>query len=47
MTKADGTEVTVKLDKSFKVTAVENGMGKGDTKPSGQPGSSTRPTGAA
>jgi hypothetical protein len=43
MTKADGTEVTVKLDKSFKVTAVEDGMGKGDPKPNG----STRPTGAA
>jgi uncharacterized membrane protein YkoI len=47
MTKADGTEVTVKLDKSFKVTAVESGMGKGDPKPSGQPGSATRPSGAA
>jgi hypothetical protein len=30
MTKADGTEVTVKFDKSYKVTAVESGMGKGD-----------------
>ena len=30
MTKADGTEVTVKLDESFTVTAVENGMGQGD-----------------
>jgi uncharacterized membrane protein YkoI len=47
MTKADGTEVTVKLDKNFKVTAVESGMGKGDPKASGQPGGSTRPTGAA
>ena len=44
MTKADGTEVTVKLDKSFKVSAVEDGMGKGDPKPSGQQGG---PAGAA
>ena len=28
MTKADGTEVTVKFDKNLKVTAVEAGMGK-------------------
>jgi uncharacterized membrane protein YkoI len=47
MTKADGTEVSVKLDKNFKVTAVETGMGKGDPKPSGQPGSATGTTGAA
>jgi uncharacterized membrane protein YkoI len=40
MTKADGTEVTVKLDKNFKVTAVETGMGKGDPAPSGQSGGS-------
>jgi uncharacterized membrane protein YkoI len=40
MTKADGTEVTVKLDKSFKVTAVEDGMGKGDPKPTGEQGGS-------
>jgi hypothetical protein len=26
MTKSDGTQVTVKLDASFKVTSVENGM---------------------
>ena len=38
MTKADGTEVTVKLNKSFTVTAVEAGMGKGDPRPSGQQG---------
>lgn len=38
MTKSDGTEVTVKLDKNFKVTAVEDGMGKGDPQPSGQQG---------
>jgi hypothetical protein len=29
MTKADGTLVTVKFDKSFKVTAIQNGMGAG------------------
>jgi hypothetical protein len=28
MTRADGTQVTVKFDKSFKVTGVEDGMGK-------------------
>jgi hypothetical protein len=30
MTKADGSEVTVKFDKNLKVTGVEAGMGKGD-----------------
>jgi len=29
MTKADGTHVTVKFNKSFAVTAVQNGMGAG------------------
>jgi hypothetical protein len=29
MTKADGTHVTVKFDKSLKVTAVQDGMGAG------------------
>lgn len=43
MTKADGTEVTVKLNKSFTVRAVESGMGKGDQKLSGRPGGSTSP----
>ena len=33
MTKADGTEATVKFDKNLKVTAVEAGMGKGDPAP--------------
>jgi hypothetical protein len=33
MTKSDGTLVTVKMDKSFAVTAVEDGMGKGDPRP--------------
>ncbi len=37
MTKADGTEVTVKFDKNLKVTGVEAGMGKGDPAPAGQP----------
>jgi uncharacterized membrane protein YkoI len=30
MTKADGTEVTVKFDKNLAVTKVETGMGAGD-----------------
>jgi hypothetical protein len=34
MTKADGTEVTVKFDKNLHVTGVESGMGKGDPRPS-------------
>ncbi len=38
MTKADGTEVTVKLDKSFAVTKIETGMGSGDPAPAGRPG---------
>ncbi len=29
MTKSDGSEVTVKLDKNFKVLRVEEGMGRG------------------
>jgi len=29
LTKADGSEVTVKLDSSFKVTATESGFGSG------------------
>ena len=37
MTKADGTLVTVKMDKNFSVTGVEDGMGKGDPMPSGAP----------
>ena len=37
MTKADGTLVTVKMDKDFNVTAVEDGMGKGDPRPPGAP----------
>ena len=30
LTRADGTHVTVKFDKSFKVTSIQNGMGAGD-----------------
>ena len=36
MTRADGTLVTVKFDKNLAVTAVENGMGKGDPAPTGK-----------
>lgn len=36
MTKSDGTLLTVKLDSSFAVTGVEDGMGKGDPAPTGQ-----------
>jgi uncharacterized membrane protein YkoI len=35
MTKADGTEVTVKLDANFAVIEVQDGMGKGDPAPAG------------
>lgn len=35
MTKADGTEVTVKFDQNLKVTKVESGMGSGDPAPDG------------
>ena len=38
MTKADGTEVTVKFDKNLNVTGVETGMGKGDPMTGGPPG---------
>jgi len=33
MKKADGTLVTVKLDKNFKLVKVEDGMGLGDPRP--------------
>lgn len=33
MTKADGSEVTVKFDKNLAVTQVESGMGAGDPAP--------------
>ncbi|MCU1656869.1 MAG: hypothetical protein JWO57_1525 [Pseudonocardiales bacterium] len=36
MTKADGSQVTVKFDKSLNVTKVETGMGTGDPAPAGQ-----------
>jgi bacteriocin-like protein len=35
MKKADGTLVTVKFDKDLNLTAVEDGMGKGDPAPAG------------
>jgi hypothetical protein len=44
MTKADGTEVTVKFDKNLNVTAVETGMGNGDPM-SGHPGGPGGPGG--
>ena len=51
MTKADGTEVTVKLDADFAVTGVEDGMGTGDPAPKGGPGggapNGTAPNGTA
>ena len=37
MTKSDGAPVTVKLDKDFNVTKVEDGMGMGDPRPAGAP----------
>jgi hypothetical protein len=52
MTKADGTHVTVKFNKSFAVTAVQNGMGAGGPgRPAGGmgpggPGGPGRPDGA-
>lgn len=50
MTKADGTRVTVKLDKNLTVTAVEDGMGKGDPAPAagpaGGPGAPPAPSGS-
>jgi hypothetical protein len=36
MTKADGTEVTVKFDKNLAVTKVETAMGTGDPAPAGK-----------
>jgi len=41
LTKADGTQVTVKFDQSFKVTAIQNGMGAGG--PGGPGGGPVRP----
>jgi hypothetical protein len=45
MTKADGTHVTVKFDKSFKVTAIQSGMGAGG--PGGPGGAGGPGSGAA
>lgn len=36
MTKADGSEATVKFDKNLAVTKVETGMGTGDPAPAGK-----------
>ena len=47
MTKADGSLVTVKFDKNLAVTAVEDGMGKGDAAPAGGPQGGTAPSGQA
>jgi hypothetical protein len=41
MQKSDGSPVTVKFDKSLNVTAVEDGMGKGDPTPPGAAAPST------
>jgi hypothetical protein len=35
MQKSDGSLVTVKFDKNLNITAVEDGMGKGDPMPAG------------
>jgi hypothetical protein len=40
MTKSDKTPVTVKLDKNFNVTAIQNGMGSGGPGAHGATGSS-------
>jgi hypothetical protein len=37
MTKSDGTQVTVKFDKTLTVTSIEDGLGKGDPAPAGGP----------
>ena len=37
LTKADGSLVTVKFDKSLAVIKVESGMGQGDPRPAGAP----------
>lgn len=45
MTKADGSQVTVKFDKNLNVTKVETGMGQGDPAPAN--GAGGVPNGAA
>ena len=48
MTKADGTRVTVKFDKSFAVTSIEDGMGADGHGGPGGPGDGiASPSGAA
>jgi hypothetical protein len=44
MTKADGTHVTVKFDKSLKVTVIQSGMGAGGPGGPGGPASGTAPS---
>jgi hypothetical protein len=43
VTKADGSLVTVKFDKSLAVIREEAGMGKGDPAPAGAPGPGSTP----
>ncbi|MDT4926697.1 MAG: hypothetical protein QOG01_4410 [Pseudonocardiales bacterium] len=47
MTKADGTEVTVKFDKNLAITKTESGMGAGDPAPAGGHGPGQRPNGTS
>ncbi|MDQ1538339.1 MAG: hypothetical protein QOE58_2732 [Actinomycetota bacterium] len=52
MTKADGTHVTVKFDRNFKVTAIQQGMGAGGHGrdghgPGGPDGTSAAPSGGS
>lgn len=48
MTKADGSRVTVKLDKSLAVTSIEDGMGAGGPDgPGGHAGGAASSSGAA
>ena len=44
MTKADGTHVTVKVDKDFKVTGTETGGPGGPGRPGGPPPANAAPT---
>jgi hypothetical protein len=51
MTKADGTHVTVKFDKDFKITVIQQGMGAGGHGPGGHgpggpDGTSAAPSGS-
>lgn len=44
MTKADGTHVTVKFDKNFTVTSIQDGMGAGGPGGPGGPAGGTAPS---